>query len=112
MNIHKTIGENGLGVLRLRTQSQDDESFRHAITPRKGQWLELKDISDTEFEIVVRYKEDGVSSDDEETPQGSLASKSKSDLLTVAAEEGVDVSPSNTKLEIMQAIQEARDAAK
>lgn len=111
MNVHRSIGDNGLGSIKFRTQSQDDQAFRMAITPRKGQWLEVKNLSETEFEIVVRYKDDGDEEGEDASPQATLAAKSKNALLDQAAKLGVDVSPKNSKLEIMQAIREKQDAA-
>ena len=44
-------GDLELGYLRVITETIKDEQWRYAMRPGKGQHLEYRDISSTEFEI-------------------------------------------------------------
>lgn len=44
-------GELQLGYIRIVTETATDEKWRYSMRPAKGQHLEYRDISSTEFEI-------------------------------------------------------------
>lgn len=106
MNIKRGRNDNGLGFIEFITQDDTDEQFRLAITPRKGQWLEVEDLDNRRFRITVRHDGDELGEEDE-TPQARLLGMTKQDLLDLAARKGVEVKPDMLKADLIVKLREA-----
>lgn len=102
------IGENGLGWVRFRTQSGDEEAWRRAMTPGEGQRLVLNNLSPIDFEI--RVEPCGPASPDPGRPD-DLDAAPQPELLEIAAKSGVKVpDPNIRKADLIGAIRKARRA--
>lgn len=92
--------DDELGWVEYRTQTDDERSWRAAITPREGFKLVVEDIDDVRFRIKVVAEDEPEAKATENAP----ATLAREDLEVVAAQQGVTVKPGDRTSDIQYRI--------
>lgn len=103
MNTVRTIDGNGLGRIEMRTQNQEDEQFRAALT-REGHVLKVESVDALTFRIVC--VPDGTKKAGE-PGKIDVESLGEEDARTIAAQRGIRVKPGDTRVEIINRLMKA-----
>lgn len=98
--------EDGLGILHMRTQTDDEQAFRAALTPRHGFALMLREISPTEFAIACVPTADAAASDTT-LPPATAQSLSPEDYEVLAAQNGVEVTKQDRPVDVQHKVLKA-----
>lgn len=108
MNWTTTVGDNNLGVLHMRSQTDLEQAFVNALTPREGFKLVIRRISPIEAEIACV-------ADDEAGEQESVPlidqSPSNEDYEVLAAQNGIEVKPTDRPIDIAHKVRKAKKRA-